>query len=303
MAPWILQAQPIITINAGNASGCVGDTISIPVTLTGGASVSAISLALNYQTQSLQFVGVSNALPALSNNLIVNAAGGKVLAGWFSTQAVTLSTGTLFNIRMVVQGNSPLQWDTLTPGNCEIADAGGNVIPAGFISSNATATGALILLQPFGQSQIQAGSSTQFEVSALGATAFQWQSLVNGQWVSLQNDAVFQGVQTPVLGIVNASVALNGRQFRVLISGSCPAAVVSNSITLFVAGSQPTPVAFPITWDDPNVSYGFTDFGGNASVLAPSPTNAGNRTLRTTKTTGAEVWAGTTITPTGGLVT
>ncbi len=68
-------------------------------------------------------------------------------------------------------------------------------------------------------------------------------------------------------------------------------------------GPPPTPINLPITWDNRTLNYSFTDFGGNASVLAPSPTDSTNRTLRTEKTVGAQTWAGTTITPANGLGT
>jgi hypothetical protein len=68
-------------------------------------------------------------------------------------------------------------------------------------------------------------------------------------------------------------------------------------------GPPPVPVNLPITWDNPNIPYSFTDFGGNASAFAPSPTDTTNRTLRTEKTAGAQTWAGTTITPSIGLGT
>lgn len=298
MAPWFTQAQPLITITAGNATACVGDTVSIPVNATGGSVVSAISLALNYQTQSLGFVGVNNVQPALAGNLIVNAAGGKVLASWFSTQSITLTAGTLFNIRMVIQGNmSPLEWDLLTPGNCEIANASGTPIPTDFINGNVAVNGSMV----FGQSQIAVGGSTQFNASATGAASYQWQNQVGGQWVSLQNDATFQGVQTPVLSITNAPASLNGILFRVVSTGLCPGTVFSNPITLSLSFPPQGGVSLPITWDDNLITYTFTDFGGNTSVLAPSPTQSSNVTLRTEKTIGAQTWAGTTITPPAGL--
>lgn len=302
VAPWLLQAQPLITISAGTASGCTGDTISIPVSASGSAAVSAISLALEYQAQSLEYVGVTNVAPGISGNLISNATGGKVIASWFATQPLTLTSGTLFNIRMVVRGNSALNWDLVTPGNCEIADAIGNAIPTTFVNGNATLTGASIALQPFGQSQIQLGGSTQFEVSAVNATSYQWENLISGQWVPLQNDAVFQGVQTNVLSISNATPALNNRQFRVVIMGACATPVISNAITLTVGNLQNV-INLPITWDDLSLNYSFTDFGGNVSNLAPSPTQSTNRVLRTEKAVGAQTWAGTTITPTAGLGT
>lgn len=68
-------------------------------------------------------------------------------------------------------------------------------------------------------------------------------------------------------------------------------------------GPPPTPINLPITWDNLALNYSFTDFGGNASALAPSPTDPNNRTLRSEKTVGAQTWAGTTITPATGLGT
>jgi hypothetical protein len=68
-------------------------------------------------------------------------------------------------------------------------------------------------------------------------------------------------------------------------------------------GPPPTPINLPITWDNLALNYVFTDFGGNNSALAPSPTDSTNRTLRSEKTVGAQTWAGTTITPPNGLAT
>jgi len=54
-------------------------------------------------------------------------------------------------------------------------------------------------------------------------------------------------------------------------------------------------ISLPVTFDDPTVNYTVTDFGGNASVDATDPGNAANKVKRTTKTSGAQTWAGTTI--------
>ena len=52
-----------------------------------------------------------------------------------------------------------------------------------------------------------------------------------------------------------------------------------------------------ITFDDPEVSYGFVGFGGaDDSGLAADPTDAANQVGRVLKTNVAELWAGTTIT-------
>ncbi len=58
------------------------------------------------------------------------------------------------------------------------------------------------------------------------------------------------------------------------------------------------PVGFltlPVTFDLANVNYEVTDFGGNVSVPATDPTNGANNVKKTTKTGGAQTWAGSTI--------
>ena len=59
-------------------------------------------------------------------------------------------------------------------------------------------------------------------------------------------------------------------------------------------------INLPVTFDDPTVNYTVTDFGNNITVAATDPTNAANNVKKTTKPSGAETWAGTTIsTPSG----
>lgn len=55
------------------------------------------------------------------------------------------------------------------------------------------------------------------------------------------------------------------------------------------------PVTLPVTFDDENVNYGLTDFGGNVSEIVEDPTNSANMVAKSIKTDAAETWAGTTI--------
>jgi hypothetical protein len=54
-------------------------------------------------------------------------------------------------------------------------------------------------------------------------------------------------------------------------------------------------LTLPITFDNANVNYAFTDFGGNVTVDAADPVNASNKVKKTTKPNGAQTWAGTTM--------
>jgi hypothetical protein len=64
-------------------------------------------------------------------------------------------------------------------------------------------------------------------------------------------------------------------------------------------GTPGDPVTLPVTFDDENVNYGLTDFGGNVSEIIVDPNNADNNIAQTIKTEAAETWAGTTV---GGSV-
>ena len=60
-------------------------------------------------------------------------------------------------------------------------------------------------------------------------------------------------------------------------------------------------VELPITFDDPAVDYGLTDFGGTASTLVADPTDASNTVAETVKSGSAETWGGTTVGGDDGL--
>ena len=71
----------------------------------------------------------------------------------------------------------------------------------------------------------------------------------------------------------------------------------------YSGGGVGVPVTLPVTFDDPEVNYGLTDFGGNISEIIVDPTDAGNMVAKTIKTEGAETWAGTTVGGTVGFPT
>ncbi len=54
-------------------------------------------------------------------------------------------------------------------------------------------------------------------------------------------------------------------------------------------------INLPVTFEDPNTDYTLGDFGGNASLITADPANPANHVLKSVKTPGAQVWAGTTI--------
>jgi len=67
----------------------------------------------------------------------------------------------------------------------------------------------------------------------------------------------------------------------------------------FIQGTPGTAVDLPVTFENPSVDYGLTDFGGNVSQIMVDPNNLNNHIAKTIKTATAETWAGTTV---GGTI-
>jgi hypothetical protein len=75
----------------------------------------------------------------------------------------------------------------------------------------------------------------------------------------------------------------------VALSGGSETATITNTVTVS------TPLALPITFEDPNVNYAFGDFAGEATSLVADPTNSSNHVAKSIKTAGAAVYAGVTL--------
>ncbi|MFI5157871.1 MAG: hypothetical protein ACHQF4_03350, partial [Sphingobacteriales bacterium] len=64
-----------------------------------------------------------------------------------------------------------------------------------------------------------------------------------------------------------------------------------------------TPLNLPVTFENPNVKYILSDFGGEASSIVIDPANSSNHVGKSIKTTGAQTWAGVTIGSGAGFAT
>jgi DNA/RNA endonuclease YhcR with UshA esterase domain len=110
---------------------------------------------------------------------------------------------------------------------------------------------------------------------------------------------------TPLLGPVAGTAGdiepgrLALRQFNSSTDLTVDAFMVDTVWNLIPGLAQ---IDLPITWDDTaNVDYTTVPFGGNLSGLALDPMNASNNVLEIIKPSGAQTWAGVTLSTTAGL--
>jgi gas vesicle protein len=109
-----------------------------------------------------------------------------------------------------------------------------------------------------------------------------------GAWETLTFDFSTAGIN-PAFAYKKASVFFNFG-----VSPTADKTYYWDDLMLVTAPPAP-PVTLPLTFTDPMVNYALTDFGGTNSSIVADPTNAMNTVGKTIKTTGAQLWAGTTV--------
>lgn len=142
---WYGPEMPIsikqrISVSLGSSVGCEGDTLEIPVIISGAREVGAVSLVFAFNANSLQLVDWINSAPqTASNQWFVNQVGNEIRLAWFSLQSANIPDGQPLGVLKVVGlGSSGLSWDLVTPGNCEFGDEEASIIPASFVSGSLT---------------------------------------------------------------------------------------------------------------------------------------------------------------------
>jgi hypothetical protein len=118
---------------------------------------------------------------------------------------------------------------------------------------------------------------------------------------------LFVSGSTPVKEVLNpAWSCTNGNaQYtnRVLVVGSSSSTICYKwALCDPCGGSSTTQVDLPVTFDNSNVNYDLVDFGGNVSEILVDPTDPANKVVKTIRTAGAEIWAGTSVGGTLGFV-
>ena len=120
------------------------------------------------------------------------------------------------------------------------------------------------------------GANASFTVVATPAgVSYNWQVNTGSGFTYLTNGGVYSGVNTATLNITGATVAMNGYQYRVVITcsdGGLPE--ISNAATLTVNLSPPSPVLSPTTASVcPGGSVAINVVPGGQSYTASGPIN------------------------------
>ncbi|WP_191906990.1 T9SS type A sorting domain-containing protein [Adhaeribacter soli] len=80
-----------------------------------------------------------------------------------------------------------------------------------------------------------AGGNATFSVTATNATSYQWQVNTGSGFTNVANAGVYSGATSSTLTITAVTGAMNGYQYRVVVSGATAPAATSNTATLTVS--------------------------------------------------------------------
>nr|NQU91666.1 T9SS type A sorting domain-containing protein [Bacteroidota bacterium] len=235
----VLKVYAIISIAAGSETICPG-IVEIPITVVDFYRVSAMSLALNYNPLLIDYIGYFDLHEELEGSFLnVNAFEGKIYLSWISTNSVDVGDGTLikFQFNSLKDGSANHTWDTITPGNCELAHLDGHIFKDNYYNGNTTVYLPPEITAHPSDRTVNFGQNATFSMNAVGSGVnYQWQeSLDDGlNWNNLSNTAPYSGVTTKTLTIATPPVNMTNYMYRCYINGYCPPSDTTNEVTLNV---------------------------------------------------------------------
>ncbi len=136
------------------------------------------------------------------------------------------------------------------------------------------------------------GTIVKFKLEGNGATERDATTTVTNDWETLTWD--FSGTASDFDFLVFMF------DFGNVGDGSATSTFLFDDIEQFFGGNQ---IDLPVDFENTNVNYTVTDFGGTESALVADPSNANNKVIKAIKTASAATWAGTTIGTSAGFKT
>ena len=143
------------SLSIGSVSARPGQSVSVPLNVTGFSSVGAISIKISYDPTVLTYTGLANAVNGIT--FTANAAGGVATLGWFDVTGSTplnAPNGKLVDLVFTFNGGSSAL--SFIPSQTEIANGLGAPITVTFSDGSVT-TAVTEMKLMIGTAQSQTG--------------------------------------------------------------------------------------------------------------------------------------------------
>ena len=246
----LYPASSPITMNIGSGSTCPGQTLEVPVEVSGFTNVGRMNLSLSFDNTRLQLLNIVRN-SGFGTTLSSQITGNSIQFIRNNTTAVSLVGDTVLKVifQTIASGQADISWNVPAEGEIGVGTSNPvNLVHRLVLNSGTWTIGAqspVVGLNPVSQSVLEGGQAV-FTSTASNAVSYRWQQQqANGGWVDLTNSSTSSGVSTSSLTISSAANSLHNTRYRVRVSGACPPDVFSSTATLTVIPNAP-PVQFAL---------------------------------------------------------
>lgn len=213
-----LLLQPAVysqlTVSIDLQFQCEDTEILIPVLVSDFNNVNSFTLYIEINTQELEFDTVVNKHADLNGGSLSagfsNSGDDMIVITWYRNSPVTITDGKLCDLKLQFNaGPASLTFSD----DCEISS--GIIIIDDVVFNDGIIEPVAIefLSQPQDQT-VEEDETAQFSIEQTGAIAYQWQFSTGDGWSNLTEGAVYTGVTTRELTIINVPLDLNNYMFR-----------------------------------------------------------------------------------------
>ena len=153
---------------------------------------------------------------------------GKIAISWVtSTAGINFSQGIFSELKFkILNGNTNLLF---TP-DCEIADYQSAILTVGYTNGSISVPATpFVLVQP--DLYIISSQNAKITITSQNALFHNWQIKSGSNWINLQNNSDFQGVESDTLYLNNLNSITNNSLFRCKLSNECET-TYSDSVTV-----------------------------------------------------------------------
>ena len=167
-----LSVTPMqITLNAVGTTACAGDTVIVPVVVSGANNISLMSIYLQYNSSNLQYLGFDSALNAGISVTTQTSPSARLFISYTGSSTITFNQSRLARIRFRALGASPLTW---APAS-DFANAVGDTVAYTQITGTSSQVGVTqALVTAAGPTSFCTGGSVVLNGTAVTGATYQW---------------------------------------------------------------------------------------------------------------------------------
>ncbi|MCF8344042.1 MAG: T9SS type A sorting domain-containing protein [Bacteroidales bacterium] len=197
--------------------GCSDQEVLLPVYVSDFMDVSSFSFYLTADTTAMELIGVENEHAQLAEGNVesyLSEITQTLNVTWFAMIPANINEGKLFDLRIQMKrGYVSLDFTE----NCELTRSDLSIVENVEYTNGLLGSIGGLPVNPL-TADIEVGENVAFIVPEHDGLSYQWQEKDNADWMDLQNNTYYNGVNTNELEISSVPLSFNNRSYRCVVS-------------------------------------------------------------------------------------